>query len=81
MQLGYIGTGTMGNPMAKALIEAGHSVTVYDVRRESATNLCEMGANWADSPRELSEASEVVFTSLPGPPEVEAVVLLSLIHI
>ena len=73
MQLGYIGTGTMGNPMAKALIEAGHSVTVYDVRRESATNLCEMGANWADSPRELSEASEVVFTSLPGPVEAEKV--------
>ena len=67
MQLGYIGTGTMGNPMAKALIEAGHSVTVYDVRRESATNLCEMGANWADNPRELSEASEVVFPSRPGP--------------
>ena len=45
MQLGYIGTGTMGNPMAEALIEAGHSVTVHDLRRESATNLCEMGAN------------------------------------
>ena len=54
MKLGYIGTGTMGNPMAKALIEAGHAVTVFDVRRESATNLCEMGANWADTPRELS---------------------------
>jgi 3-hydroxyisobutyrate dehydrogenase len=73
MQLGYIGTGIMGNPMAKALIDAGHTVTVYDVRRESTTNLCEMGANWADTPRELSEASEVVFTSLPGPVEAEQV--------
>ncbi len=73
MKLGYIGTGTMGNPMAKALIEAGHAVTVYDVRRDSATNLCEMGANWADSPRELSEASEAVFTSLPGPVEAQQV--------
>ena len=73
MKLGYIGTGTMGNPMAKALIEAGHAVTVFDVRRESATNLCEMGADWADTPRELSEASEVVFTSLPGPVEAEQV--------
>ena len=71
MNLGYIGTGTMGNPMAKALIEAGHSVIVHDVRRESATNLCEMGANWADDPRQLSEASELVFTSLPGPVEAE----------
>ena len=73
MKLGYIGTGTMGNPMVKALIEAGHAVTVYDVRRDSATNLCEMGANWADSPRELSEASEAVFTSLPGPVEAQQV--------
>ena len=73
MQLGYIGTGTMGNPMAKALIEAGHVVTVHDMRRESATNLCEMGANWASNPRELAESSEVVFTSLPGPVEAEQV--------
>jgi len=73
MQLGYIGTGTMGNPMAKALIEAGHVVTVHDMRRESATNLCEMGANWASNPRELAESSEVVFTSLPGPVEAEHV--------
>lgn len=73
MKLGYIGTGTMGNPMAKALIEAGHAVTVFDVRRESATNLCEMGADWADNPRELSKANEVVFTSVPGPVEAEQV--------
>ena len=73
MQLGYIGTGTMGNPMAKALIEAGHTVAVHDVRRESATNLCEMGANWAATPRELAEASDLVFTSLPGPVEAEKV--------
>ncbi len=73
MQLGYIGTGTMGNPMAKALIEAGHTVTVHDLRRESATNLCELGADWAATPRELAEASELVFTSLPGPVESEQV--------
>lgn len=73
MNLGYIGTGVMGNPMAKALIEAGHSVTVHDLNRESATNLCEMGANWADDPRQLSESSEVVFTSLPGPVQAENV--------
>ena len=73
MNLGYIGTGVMGNPMAKALIEAGHSVTVHDLNRESATNLCEMGANWADDPHQLSESSEVVFTSLPGPVQAENV--------
>ena len=65
----------MGNPMAGCLIDAGHRVTVHDLRREATTNLCELGAIWADSPRAVAEASEVVFTSLPGPKEVERVVL------
>jgi 3-hydroxyisobutyrate dehydrogenase-like beta-hydroxyacid dehydrogenase len=74
MQLGFVGTGTMGNPMAKCLIEGGHNVTVHDIRREATTNLCEMGASWADSPRSASEACDVVFTSLPGPPEMTMMV-------
>ena len=75
MQLGFIGTGTMGNPMARCLIEAGHRFTVHDIRREATTNLCELGANWADSPRAVAASSQVVFTSLPGPAEVEETVL------
>src|SRR5215468_5356372 len=75
MQLGFVGTGTMGNPMARCLIEAGHQLTVYDLRREAATNLCALGAHWADSPGAVAAASEVVFTSLPGPAEVEQGVL------
>jgi 3-hydroxyisobutyrate dehydrogenase-like beta-hydroxyacid dehydrogenase len=63
MQLGFIGIGTMGNPMACCLIEAGHQLTVHDLRREAATNLCEMGARWVDSPYAVAEASEVAFTS------------------
>ncbi|MEC8858141.1 MAG: NAD(P)-binding domain-containing protein, partial [Chloroflexota bacterium] len=43
MNLGFIGTGTMGNPMVRCLIDAGHRLTVHDVRREATTNLCEMG--------------------------------------
>ena len=66
MNIGFIGTGTMGNPMARSLIEGGHTVTVFDVRREAAANLCEMGANWADSPRLAAEASSVVHLG-PGP--------------
>ena len=71
MQLGFVGTGTMGNPMARCLLEAGHTLTVYDVRREATTTLCEHGARWADNPCAVAEASAVVFTSLPGPTEVE----------
>lgn len=75
MKLGFVGTGNMGNPMASNLINAGHLLTVHDLRREAATNLLEMGATWADSPRAAAEGNDVVFTSLPGPREVEAVAL------
>ncbi len=75
MRVGFVGVGTMGNPMARCLIEAGHQLTVYDIRREATTNLCEMGASWADSPRAAAESSQVVFMSLPGPGEVEQAVL------
>ena len=75
MRLGFIGTGTMGNPMARCLIDAGHQLTVHDVRREATTNLCEMGAAWADNAREVASASQAVFTSLPGPTEMEYTVL------
>jgi 3-hydroxyisobutyrate dehydrogenase-like beta-hydroxyacid dehydrogenase len=71
MHLGFVGTGTMGNPMAHCLLAAGHQLTVYDIRREATTNLCALGARWVDSPCAVAVASEVVFTSLPGPTEVE----------
>ena len=75
MRVAFVGTGTMGNPMARCLLEADHQVTVHDLRREATTNLCDLGARWAASPRAASEGSEVVFTSLPGPAEVEGTVL------
>ncbi|CAI8033829.1 2-hydroxy-3-oxopropionate reductase [Geodia barretti] len=75
MRVGFVGTGTMGNPMARCLIDAGHQLTVYDVRRQATTNLCELGASWADSPRAVAESSQAVFMSLPGPSEVEQAVL------
>ena len=75
MKLGFIGTGNMGNPMAANLIRAGHQLTVHDLRREAATNLLEMGAEWADSPRDAVRGNEVVFTSLPVPRDVEVVLL------
>jgi len=75
MQVGFIGLGTMGAHMAANVQKAGHSLTVYDVRREAAEPHLAAGATWANSPREVAAASEVVFTSLPGPPDVEAVAL------
>jgi 3-hydroxyisobutyrate dehydrogenase len=73
--LGFIGLGTMGTHMATSLRRAGHSLVVNDLRREAAEPHLEFGAEWAATPREVAQAAEVVFTSLPGPPEVEAVAL------
>jgi len=75
MKVGFIGLGTMGRHMASNLMKGGHQLVVNDVRREAAAPHLQAGATWADSPRAVAEATEVVFTSLPGPVEVEAVAL------
>src|SRR2546428_7651549 len=75
MKIGFIGLGTMGRHMASNLIRAGHALVVHDVRREAAAPHRDAGAGWADTPRAVAEATDVVFTSLPGPPEVESVAL------
>src|SRR5260370_1741583 len=75
MKVGFIGVGTMGARMASNLQAAKHELWVHDVRREVAKPHVDAGAQWKDTPREVAEAVEVVFTSLPGPVEVEAVAL------
>jgi 3-hydroxyisobutyrate dehydrogenase len=75
MKAGFIGTGNMGNHMARNLLKGGVELTVNDVRREACANLIELGAKWADTPKEVAQASEVVFTSLPGPRQIDEVTL------
>src|ERR1700680_5064606 len=75
MQVGFIGLGTMGAGMAANLQKAGYALIVHDARREAAARHTAAGARWAETPREIAAATEVMFTSLPGPPEVEAVAL------
>jgi 3-hydroxyisobutyrate dehydrogenase len=75
MRLGFVGTGTMGSAMAGCLIDAGHELTIYDVRPEATSGLSARGARVADSPASVAHQSEVVFTSLPGPAEMELAVL------
>ena len=75
MKIAFIGTGHIGNPMARHILEAGHQLTVHDLDRQSTINLEEMGAAWAPTPQAAAEGSEIIFTSLPGPREVEAVAL------
>jgi 3-hydroxyisobutyrate dehydrogenase len=75
MKVGFIGLGTMGASMATNLQKAGHALVVHDVQRQNASHHLQAGAEWAASPKAVAEACEVVFLSLPGPPEVEAVAL------
>jgi len=73
-KLGFIGTGTMGNPIAVRLLDAGHELVVSDASRAATANLEARGARSAPSPRAVAQECAVVFSSLPGPPQVLAVV-------
>jgi len=75
MRIGFVGTGTMGAPIASCLVAAGHALTVYDRRPEATAALCAKGATAADSSFAAARDSEAVFTSLPGPAEFEAATL------
>jgi 3-hydroxyisobutyrate dehydrogenase-like beta-hydroxyacid dehydrogenase len=75
MRIGFIGTGTMGTPIAACLIHDGHSLSVYDPRPEATAALCEKGAVRADSALAAARDNGVVFTSLPGPVEFESAML------
>jgi len=75
MRIGFVGTGTMGTPIAGCLIRAGHSLSVYDRRPEATAALRAQGAVCPDSAFAAARASEVMFTSLPGPAEFETAML------
>lgn len=73
MKVGFIGIGTMGGHMALNVRAKGHEVVVHDVREAAAGPHLKAGCTWANSAREAAAASDVVFTSLPGPKEVQSV--------
>jgi 3-hydroxyisobutyrate dehydrogenase len=74
-EIGWIGTGVMGGPMAGHLIEAGHQLHVFNRTRERADGLLEKGANWCDSPPDVGAAADVVCLMLGYPTDVRETVL------
>ncbi len=74
MRVGFIGTGSIGQPMAGQVLAAGFSLAVHDINRSAATPLLEAGAEWADSPKAVAQQCDIVCTCLPGPPEFQQVV-------
>jgi 3-hydroxyisobutyrate dehydrogenase len=75
MKVGVIGLGNMGRGIALNLRKAGHDMMVHDARRAVAEPHLQAGSAWGESVADVARFAEVVFTSLPGPPEVESVAL------
>lgn len=74
-KIGWIGTGVMGSSMCGHLIEKGFSATVYNRTKSKADDLIGKGAQWANTPKEVAEASDVIFTIVGFPQDVREVIL------
>ncbi len=71
--IGFVGLGHMGGNMAARLLDAGYDVCGMDRDHEGAQPLVDKGVRWHDTAREIAEASDVVFTSLPNDDVIESV--------
>jgi 3-hydroxyisobutyrate dehydrogenase len=74
VKIGFIGMGNMGRPMAANLLQAGHKLAVHTRTKAKAQELLARGAIWADTPAGAALGQDIVFTCLPLPADVEAVV-------
>ncbi|MBI5064566.1 MAG: NAD(P)-dependent oxidoreductase [Desulfatitalea sp.] len=75
MRIGWIGTGVMGRAMCGHLMDAGHQLFVHNRTRAKAAELLTRGAQWCDTPRAVAYESQVVFSIVGYPRDVEAVIL------
>ncbi|MBV9565994.1 MAG: NAD(P)-binding domain-containing protein, partial [Bradyrhizobium sp.] len=66
MEIGFIGLGKMGFPMARRLAEAGHQLVVFDTRKDAMDQLAALGAAGAASPKAVADRTETVMASLPS---------------
>lgn len=73
MKYGYIGLGNLGGHLAASLVRAGFDLTVYDKNPALAERHLALGAHWADSPTQLAQEVDAVFTCLPSPAVSRAV--------
>jgi len=72
-KVGWIGTGVMGRSMCGHLLRAGHPVAVFTRSRDKAADLLAAGATWQGCPREVAARSDIVFTMVGFPADVEQV--------
>ncbi len=75
MDIGFIGLGVMGKAMVRNLLKAGYTVHVYDIDDSFIETMKSEGALGSSSSREVASVSDVIFTMLPGSPQVKSVIL------
>ena len=75
MKIGFLGLGNMGSPMARNLIKAGHSLTVYNKTQSSAEALAPLGAKVARTPGLAATGAEAIITMVADDAAVESIVL------
>lgn len=75
MELGFVGLGRMGSPMVVRLLEAGHTVHVFDVSEQAVTIATQRGAKPCKSAKEVADKADIVLASLPTPDIVQKVIL------
>ena len=71
--LGYVGLGDMGGGMVKRLLAAGRTVTGHNRTKAKAEPFIEMGMKWANSPREVAESADIIFSMVTNTKAVQAV--------
>jgi 3-hydroxyisobutyrate dehydrogenase len=74
-KIGWIGTGVMGANMCKFLLNAGYEVHIFNRTKSKANEIIEMGAKWCDSVLEVTKKSDIIFTIVGYPQDVEEVIL------
>ena len=73
--IGFVGLGTIGGVVARNIRKAGYPLMVYDIRSEAIQRLVDEGSRSGESAAEVARHCRIIFTSLPGPPEVKEVAL------
>jgi 3-hydroxyisobutyrate dehydrogenase len=75
MKIGWVGTGVMGNAMCGHLLGKGHEIQVHNRTQSKTENLVSKGAHWCDTPRQVAQNSDIIFSIVGFPPDVEQVIL------
>ncbi|WP_258956339.1 NAD(P)-dependent oxidoreductase [Enterococcus malodoratus] len=73
MKIGFIGTGVMGKSIVKHFLTAGHEVAVYNRTKSKTDELVEKGATWQETPAKVTNASEIIFSMVGYPSDVEEI--------